>query len=151
MSSLVLFIVSILVVAVISMLVFIGGPKQIKTYFSTDQGKGVLKGIIIFMLFGAVPAFLAFKANADDYGKGEWFEYGEVYVGLDYTKGISPQCYTDGPDNRVTSNGGIRVNIYQSFDRRFEFNSKYTHHSCAFNSDKDNYDALGIEITYKLW
>jgi hypothetical protein len=56
----------------------------------------------------------------------------------------------DGKD-RLTSNGGVALNIYRSPDKDFNFNTKYTHHSCAFNNDADSYDALGLEVSYKLF
>src|SRR5690606_8914293 len=110
----------------------------------------VLAGIVGFIAFGLVLTLLSQCARADE-DKGEWFAYGEVYLGADYTTQLSPMCDEGGPDDRLTSNGGIRANVYQSADKRFELNAKYTHHSCAFSGDNESYDAVGFELTYRLW
>lgn len=80
-----------------------------------------------------------------------WFTYGDIYLGLDYPKNISPQCERGAIDDRLTSNGGVVGNIYRSVDRRFHVNAKYTHHSCAFNTDRNGYDAFGLVASYRFW
>lgn len=155
MSSAVMFIVATVLVAIfLTLLVFGGSAMKAWRYFRHDsEGRSVFKGIVLFILFGVgLTAFSLFASPAEaEEPKGEWFAYGEVFLGIDYTKKLSPQCHEGGPNDRVTSNGGIRVNIYQSADERFELNSKYTHHSCAFSPDREQYDALGVELTYRLW
>ena len=120
-------------------------------YFRTQKGRKVAQGILAFVGVAVLAVGLAQCASAGE--RGQWFAWGEVYLGIDrQMRGErSPQCMDDGPDNRLTSNGGFRANIYQSGDGRMALNGKYTHHSCAFNTDRNLYDALGVELTYRLW
>lgn len=152
MGSAALFVLAILGFAAVLVLFVFKSPAAAIRYFKTDDGRKVFQGIVGFLLVGIVAASLAVReVNADESLKGEWFAYGEVYLGVDHPFRQSPQCVADGPNDKLTSNGGFRANIYQSADERFEFNSKYTHHSCAFNSDRNLYDAVGFELTYRLW
>ena len=116
----------------------------VKKYFKSKTGLGILKGVVIALLFAAFFALIGCK-------QGTYFNDASVYFGLDHTKNISPQCMDDGADNRTTSNLGLRGNVYRSDDQRFFVNGKYTHHSCAFNEDRNVYDALGAELEYKFW
>lgn len=150
MSSAIVFFIAVVVLAVILTLLVFGTPKAACRYFRTTEGRKVLKGIVLFSAFGLVMVVVSSFAKAEE-PKGKWLAYGEVYLGVDYTQKLSPQCYAGGPNDRVTSNGGLRANIYQSADQRFEFNTKYTHHSCAFSPDRERYDALGVELTYRIW
>ena len=74
-------------------------------------------------------------------------------MGLDVPYSQSPQCVSNSTqvDDKTTSNLGIVVNLYESPDTKFRSNIKYTHHSCAFNTDVRIYDALGVEFTYKIF
>ena len=85
-------------------------------------------------------------ANQD---KGEWFDYGRIYMGVDQTRGQSPQCEDGGPSDKLTSNGGFEAGIYTL--GRFGSYLKYTHHSCAISPDNKSYDAAGFVIEYKIW
>lgn len=164
MSSAIMFIGAIIATAAILTLVVFKSPTKAISYLKTPDGKKVLAGIAWFLVFGVVLAALSqcVKADGQDSAaedrkeiksadSGEWFAYGEVFIGVDRTTQVSPMCDEGGPDDRLTSNGGIRANVYQSADKRFEFNTKYTHHSCAFGQDNESYDAIGVEFTYRLW
>lgn len=169
MSSIVMFVLGIMLV-VVALLAFaakrLGGLPQLIDYLKVN--KGITAGIIGFVLFGLViaTAFGATPANAAELEKPpdaaqvaktksesnvEWFAFGKVYLGIDSTFKQSPQCEPGDVSDRLTSNGGLIVNILQSKDKRFEFNSKYTHHSCAFNGDRNSYDAVGLSVEYRLW
>lgn len=155
MSSGTLFIASVLVIAMAALFAMqIKNPGFFKSLTATRDGKGILKGVVLFPLLGVIVVLLALwssSAFAKPHEAGTWFAYGEVYLGLDITNKQSPMC-EDGPNSsRLTSNGGLRVNMYRSADRLFEWNNKYTHHSCAFNVDDKSYDAIGWEFTYKFW
>lgn len=119
--------------------------QNIISYFKTKNGLVILKGIVI-VLASTLTAATAKCA----YG-GDFFASGSIYAGLDYTFKQSPQCQLVGPDNHSTSNVGARINIYQAADKNFRFNTKYTHHSCGFNVDRNTYDALGGELELRLW
>lgn len=117
-------------------------PNMIK-YFKTKEGRGVLVGIVLFVGIGLL--------SVSVFAENKYLAYGEVFLGIDNTKNTSPMCEPSKNSDRLTSNGGFRLNLVQSEDRRFEFNTKYTHHSCAFGSDRKSYDAIGLEATYKFW
>ena len=139
------FAISLVVVSFIATLLFVNNPRQ---YFKTKEGQGVLKGIlaVVFLsLLFAAGLFYANKANALEY-----FDYTEVFVGLDATKNVSPMCDTGQNSDRLTSNVGVRTNLVRSNDSQSFINLKYTHHSCAFNPDNRSYDALGLEVTYRF-
>lgn len=118
---------------------------NIINYFKTKTGLGILKGIVIVLVL-CIGLAMGRCALA-----GEFFADASIYAGLDYTFKPSPQCKTNGEDCHSTSNVGARLNIYQSSDKAFRFNAKYTHHSCAFNEDRNTYDAIGGEMEYRLW
>lgn len=120
-----------------------------KEYFSTKTGKGILKGIVLAPLVILIIAgffYLIPSANA-----GTWFNDASVFAGIDYTKKLSPQCDSNGVDDRGTSNLGAKLNIWESDSRNVRVNSKYTHHSCVLGPDDRQYDAVGIELEWKVW
>lgn len=146
---------------VLIMLWQIGGPAEIKRYFQAPGRDRVRQGIEVFLLAGVLAALLSVSVvflsgdadAAEPPGTGpgvEWFTFGEVYLGVDYTMQTqAPSCFDDGANPRLTSNGGVRANILQV--DRFRLNGKYTHHSCVLNSDRYLYDGVGLEATYRLW
>ena len=146
MPSLMEFIVGLLVVLFVWLLWSLRG-ENLKEYFRTKDGLGILKGIVLAVGFAVGLAVLFSLTGCS----GTYVNDASVYAGLDYTKKLSPQCEATGPDDRTTSNLGVRVNLYESADERFRTNAKYTHHSCAFSPDDRQYDALGVELEYKLW
>ena len=137
------------VISVTLLWVFRGKVLDTVHYFK--ENLGVTKGIIMFtgaFILLAVLSLWARKANAEEL---TYFNYGEVYVGMDYTKKLSPQCEDEGPNNRLTSNGGVKVNLIRTKSRIVEINSYYLHHSCAYSEDREQYDAFGVQVTWKLW
>ena len=163
MKSVALFFKAVLGLLAAGLAIAFDSLSSLKSFFRTDDGLGVLKGIILFMLFGVLIAgYSVFVRGQDCLGchtyhddspysravveapRQGWFLYSKLFLGLDYTKKQSPMCERGGPDDHLTSNGGLLFNIY-TFNR-FELNAKYTHHSCAFSPDAKSYDALGIEL-----
>lgn len=132
-----------LIVLVVGWLLWSLKGQSIKVYFGTKTGQGILKGIVIAVVFGLVFVLIGCT--------GTYFNDASVYTGLDYTAEQSPQCRSFGADDKTTSNLGLKLNLYESEDESFRTNAKYTHHSCAFNPDKANYDAIGIELEYKFY
>jgi hypothetical protein len=120
---------------------------NLKEYFKTDTGKGILKGIVLAVTIPLLLVLLSMMFGCS----GKFNNGASVYAGLDYTKKISPMCDDDGNDTHTTSNLGLRYHLYQSEDSRFRTNLKYTHHSCAFSEDERGYDGAGVELEYKLW
>jgi hypothetical protein len=119
-------------------------------YFKTEDGIGILRGIvlapIVILLIAAVLSLLPSNARA-----GTWVNDASVFVGIDYTNKLSPSCQSNTVDDRGTSNLGARLNLWQSNSLGMRVNSKYTHHSCVLGADDRQYDALGIELDWKVW
>lgn len=120
-------------------------PKQWFSYFRTKDGLGILKGIVIVVAVGLLVSFGTIALGAEP----KYFERGEVYLGLDHTKKVSPMCEPNQVDDRWTSNVGARVSIIRI--ERAELLVKYTHHSCMLGVDNKSYDALGLEWVWRLW
>jgi len=134
---------------VIAMLVIVLGwlairvkPSLWPAYFSTKTGRGILKGIVLAILFGSLFALVGCQ-------NGTYFNDASVYVGIDETKGRSPMCERSQADDNATSNLGLRLNVWEY--EQLRINGKYQHHSGAFCEDAAGYDALGVELEYKFW
>ena len=116
-------------------------------YFKTDAGRGVFGGIWKAVVFVLLVAVLGALSGCS----GKWHNGASAFAGLEAAKKLSPQCKDEGPDNRTTSNLGLKYHAYQSKDKRFKGDVVYRHHSCAFSPDDASYDALGFELEYKFW
>lgn len=127
--------------------------KEAKRYFKTSEGQQALAGILkfTFVVFIIAGISLMYSRNTEANSLGTWFAYGEVFAGIDKTLDNSPQCKRGGVDDRSTSHGGVRLNIFETHDTFFATNIKYTHHSCAFNVDTETYDGIGLEFTYRFF
>ena len=102
--------------------------------------------------FAGVFALVALVLGSLSGCTGKYMNYADAYVGLDIPNGTSPQCRDRGDiDDKTTSNLGLVGNVYESADTHFKTNLKYTHHSCAFNSDIRVYDAIGVELKYRIY
>ena len=142
MNSLLIFIASIIIMATAIIIVQFKSLSNAVKYLKSEPD--VTKGIILFILFGIIFGLIFQKANAG------WLEYTEVYLGIDYPRNQSAVCVEQGTNEKLTSNGGIRQNMFTTDDDLFQFNIKYTHHSCAFNGDRNVYDAIGAEAVYRI-
>jgi hypothetical protein len=109
--------------------------RSILSFFKTATGKGVLKGIVVVL---GVSVFVTLASGCS----GRYLNDASFYAGMDYTKNYSPQCEIAPPDQHTTSNVGFKLNLYESKDDRLNTNVKYTHHSCAFSRDREQYDAI---------
>lgn len=149
MSDAILFVGLMLAVLLPYMVWKLWGKNWIE-FFKTEDGKGILRGIIlaplVIFLLGLALLLLPGKASA-----GTWANDASVFAGLDYTRKLSPQCERNAIDERGTSNLGLRFNMWQSESKNVRVNTKYTHHSCALGADDGQYDALGIELEWKVW
>ena len=46
----------------------------------------------------------------------------------------------------------VACNLCKPTDsKRVRVNAKYTHHSCALGPDDRQYDAVGVELEWKVW
>jgi hypothetical protein len=126
----------------------LGSPLKWPDYFRTETGRGILKGIILapalILLIALLMLLIPGKSQA-----GEWLTEAGVFAGIDYTKKLSPMCDSNLIDDRGTSNLGARVNVWRSGS--VLANAKYTHHSCALGADDRQYDAIGIEVEWRVW
>ena len=82
---------------------------------------------------------------SNPFAGGTWFNEANVFMGIDYTKKVSPMCDRGGYDDRATSNMGFEVNMWRNGG--VAVNAVYTHHS----SDASSYDAFGIRVVWKVW
>lgn len=108
--------------------------------------KNIRRGWWLFLGVG-----ILLTSMCSDAQEGSWFNYVDVYLGVDNIFDVSPMCEQGDLNDKFTSNGGLDFNIYQSYNKRFEWNTHYLHHSCALNTDNLTYDAIGFKITYRLW
>lgn len=136
---------------------FKGSIKDIIEYFK--KNRSILWGIVLFTgaFIGLAVTSLVLallltpSAKADGFKDLTYLNYAEVYIGMDYTNKLSPQCHKGQYSDRLTSNGGFRLNLIQTESRRVEVNTTYIHHSCAYNRDREQYDAVGLQMTWKLF
>lgn len=120
-------------------------------YFRTKDGLGILRGIVLAPLAILVLALVLWLLPGGARAAGTWLNDASVFVGLDYTGRLSPQCERNPVDERGTSNLGARLNLWESGSRRVRVNSKYSHHSCALGPDDRQYDAIGVELEWRVW
>lgn len=121
-------------------------------YFYAKKTGGIKKSNLKdwwpFLILGLISLlFIAAKSHAEEI---KFFQYTEVYLGLDYhPRQPNSQCYQDAQarDN-INSNGGIIQNLLEVKKTKLEL--VYTHHSCAIADDRITYDAIGIRLNYRI-
>lgn len=144
-----IFIAAILVSVIAYLFWKLGSPLKWVPYFKTDDGKGILKGILLAPTVIIVIALILSLLPSS--AKGSWLNDASVFAGIDYTRKLSPMCDANQVDDQGTSNLGFRMNFWESESENIRVNSKYTHHSCVLGSDNKTYDALGVEVEWKVW
>lgn len=147
----------IIIAVVIAILLLRVGPKNLPSFFKTKDGKGaiasMLLGIGVILVVGVLMA-LGNKAHASsvlDNRFGHFFNYAYTFAGIDYTRKVSPQCVAGSQDDRLTSNMGFGLNVWESTGRRVSMDIQYTHHSCVIGVDRNSYDGLGLRVIWKPW
>ena len=137
------------IILVIGLLVLWGAHKmgslaalrdELKRNKAVADWKGVLIVIVVLLTLLGV----AYDARAEeDLG---YLEYTQIFTGIDYVynRDRSVFCAPDEIDSRLTGNGGFRQQLVRY--KFAEVVGKYTHHSCALNTDYSSYDAYGIEL-----
>ena len=157
MSDFALF-VGIIIAVVIAILLWRVGFKNLPAFFKTKDGKGAIAsmvlGVLVVSIVGVLMLFSG-KANAQssilDNRSGHFFNYAYTYAGVDYTRKVSPQCVAGSQDDRLTSNMGFGLNVWESTSRRVSMDIQYTHHSCVIGVDRNSYDGLGLRVIWKPW
>ena len=156
MAPAIAFIVALLTIVVGVSFARFGSLSAAWRYLRQPERRVVWEGIRTFIGVGILVGLLSLafcsEAHADD-KRWTWFNYSYIYLGVDYPmlNRVSPQCENDGIDNKTTSNGGATLNIIRTprfYRNIMDINAKYTHHSCAFNSDRNLYDAAGVEVIW---
>ena len=104
--------------------------------------------LIAFILFLITSIFNTVKAES--FKNGTWLNDTSVFLGIDHTFKISPQCIAGGTDDHGTSNLGINQNIWRSVNSVFDIDAQYTHHSCVLGKDRNGYDAIGIKFVWYI-
>jgi len=144
------------------------------------EGKGAAASALLgvfsiialaFIIYVTGAVFGAFKANASNYDDvlksaeddslmskhrsdmflpGTFFNDTSVFMGIDHTFKVSPQCVEGGTDDRLTSNLGINQNVFRTHNKTHAIDLRYTHHSCVFGKDRNGYDALGLHYVWTI-
>lgn len=68
-----------------------------------------------------------------------------VFLGLDYSAHGGLVCYTDAV-NGAEANLGAGVPLLR--DQSWEIDAQWTHHSCAFDDDRQTYDGFGLQLRW---
>lgn len=152
MSGGILFITGTIIILLVVLGVVFKSPKRLRNYMRSQDGDGVKAGILKFVGLAIVVVFMGTLISKAASEPVKYFQFVDVYIGIDSPRSPSPFCASSGESDRLTSNGGLKVNLVESADDRFQANWKYTHHSCALNRDISTYDAFyGLELVYRLW
>ena len=154
---------SVILIAAIYIFVFL--RKSFKGW-KVKEGKGSAASavlgvgsiILLAFIFSAIAAIITLagaifgssNANADTDMNGTFFNDTSVFLGIDHTFKVSPQCVEGGTDDRLTSNLGINQNLWRSYDKVHDVSLRYTHHSCVFGKDRNGYDGLGLSYSWTL-
>ena len=152
--NLILFALSITMVAAgVIIAAFRGDLNKATAYFKRDQhGKRAWGGILMFCVGALVITMIllwASRAVADE-AEWQWLSYADIYVGIEAPNEPSLFCLDNagGPSRYATSNGGIDLSVLKK--GHVEYLATYQHHSCALNGDAQTYDAVGIQIRYRI-
>lgn len=91
------------------------------------------------------------KASWLDTRYGHFLNHAYVFAGVDYTRKVSPQCVPGSMHDRLTSNMGMGLNMWQSPSRKVWLDLQWTHHSCVIGVDRNSYDGFGLRATWFPW
>ena len=124
---------------------------QLKVWFGIAAAIAFL-GLASFGLYTCSLPFAA-KAHA-----GGWPlpDSPYVYLGLEYEfsdvfcgQGPAPKTDWFARNHHLVANLGLGQALYQS--PHLEVVSELRHHSCAFNTDLEQYNALGVTVKWHPW
>lgn len=153
MSDAAIFSAIILVVIVLALVLGIG-VKQLPAWVKSKAGKGAIASMLLGVGVVLIVGLLASKAQAQsvlDTRYGYFLNNAYVFAGIDHTRKVSPQCVAGSQSDRMTSNMGMGVNLWQSPSRRVLLDLQWTHHSCVLGVDRNSYDGAGIRVTWVPW
>ena len=142
------------VALLITLIVILAAGIYVFVYCKGSAASALLGVSAIMLLALAITVvgaiFGASNANADTDMNGTFFNDTSVFMGIDHTFKVSPQCVEGGTDDRLTSNLGINQNIWRSYNKIHDISLRYTHHSCVFGRDRNGYDGLGLNYNWTL-
>ena len=147
-----------IVISIAAIYVFVFLGKSFKGW-KVKEGKGAAASavlgigsiILLAFIFSALAAiFGSSNANADSDMNGTFFNDTSVFLGIDHTFKVSPQCVEGGTDDRLTSNLGINQNLWRSYNKVHDVSLRYSHKSCVFGKDQNGFDGLGLVYSWTL-
>jgi hypothetical protein len=148
MLNLILTIFTIVVICLLTVFLrtcfVLGDVKSAITYYKENS---VWKDWRIFggIISAIVTLLFILYSPKSDAAELTYFEYTQVYVGLDFQiQAEAPECLPGSIEDNITANGGIRQHLigmnYGWW--RVDFTGGYLHHSCAIGKDDKVYDAV---------
>lgn len=172
---------AIIIVVIAAVLVVGIGPRNLPSWAKSKAGQGALAsmalGVGVVLVVGAavvavvalvtallpaahaqvlqplpqVPKAYTAKASWLDTRYGHFLNHAYVFAGVDYTRKVSPQCVAGSMQDRLTSNMGMGLNVWQSPSRKVWLDLQWTHHSCVVGVDRNSYDGFGVRATWFPW
>lgn len=133
--------------------------KDFKNWWTNQDGKGAtasaILGILVIVVGGVILSLvIGFfqKASAADFG-GNYFNSAYAYAGVDHTFKVSAQCKPgiEYADDRLTSNMGFGMNVFESNSKNVLVDVIYHHQSCVLGSDRNSYDGVGLQVKWVFW
>ena len=90
-------------------------------------------------------ALMKCAGAAELFGKSPY-----LFLGLDSVLHGGMVCYRDAT-NKAEANLGAGIPILSG--RSWEVDGQWTHHSCAFDDDRQTYDGFGVQLRWypTLW
>ena len=135
-----------LVIALTFSAIKLGSVTKLITYLKSSEGSGIFTTMLLGVGIIVMLTLFLYVAVAT----ADWFKWTETYIGFDYSLHTNNSiCTKDNLINdRFISNLGVRQAIY-SMDN-MEVISAFTHHSCFVGKDNLTYDALGLQVKYRI-
>ena len=132
-----------------------GSFDKAKEHWKTKQLFGDMKPLLWLPALAVLILTLIFSpdAAAEDKIEVTYLNWVEAEAGLDWQVGdiAFVQCVPNETDNldKLGSNLGAKLNLIE-VDKSIQINTKYTHHSCAVETDHLVYDAVGLQIVWRF-
>ena len=151
-----------IILVVIALVIIFGiGPKNVIQWAKSKAGKGAIASMVLGVTVIVVAGILVTlatglfnKSHAQlvlDTRYGNFLNNAYVFAGIDHTRKVSPQCVAGSTQDKLTSNMGMGVNVWQSPSKRVHMDFQYTHHSCVLGVDRNSYDGVGLRVTWYPW
>lgn len=132
-----------------------GSFNKAKEHWKTKQLFGDMKPLLWLPALAVLILSLLFSPDAAAEQKPQisYLNWIEAEAGLEWQIGEVEfvQCKPNTTDDldKLGSNLGARLNLIE-IDDSIQINAKYTHHSCAVETDRLVYDAVGLQIVWRF-